>query len=168
MLTVLTHDILPVFAMLALGFALGRVNYVTRAEAMVLNRVAFLVLQPALILPLIARLDWSGFSAPALAGYAGAQIALFTLTYLLLRRIFKRERLEAWLLSMAVIFVNTLLYIWPIAQLIYGPDAVLPVTGIVAWDSAVSFTFFIITTDLIAGRPEGAPPPPAASPPTRC
>lgn len=158
MLHVLTHDILPVFAMLALGFLLGRISFVSKAEATTANRIAFMVMQPPLILPLIAGLDWSAFRADVLAVYALCQVALFTAAYLVMRRIFRREPLESWLLAMATIFVNTLLYIWPISFLIYGEAAALPVTAIVAWDSAVSFSFFIVTTDLIAGRAPGAPP----------
>ncbi|MBP0483004.1 AEC family transporter [Sagittula salina] len=158
MLHVLTHDILPVFSMLALGFLLGRGGKVSRVEATTLNRVAFLVLQPALILPLIAQLDWGTFRAEALATYALCQVVLFTFAYQICRRVFHREQLESWLLAMAVIFVNTLLYIWPISLLIYGEGNNTPVAAIVAWDAAVSFTFFIVTTDLMAPRESAAPP----------
>jgi malonate transporter len=44
MLHVLTHNILPIFSMLALGFLLGRAGKVSRQEATTINRVAFLVL----------------------------------------------------------------------------------------------------------------------------
>ncbi|WP_417211299.1 AEC family transporter [Antarctobacter sp.] len=159
MLQILTHDILPVFSMLALGFLLGRFGKVSREEAGAVNRVAFLILQPALIFPLISALDWSAFRFEALAAYAGAQVILFALAFATCRLLFRRELLEAWLLAMAVIFVNTLLYIWPISFLIYGEAAALPVTAIVAWDSAISFAFFIVSTDLMANR--GAGPGPA-------
>lgn len=155
MLHILTHDILPVFLMLALGLCLGRARVVSAAEAATLNRVAFLILQPALIFPLIAQLDWASFRADALAIYAAMQVTVFTATYQLLRRLFGRDPMEAWLLAMATVFVNTLLYIWPISFLIYGEAAALPVTAIVAWDSAVSFAFFIISTDLMSGRGAG-------------
>jgi malonate transporter len=158
MLQVLTHDILPVFAMLALGFLLGRADRVQGEEAAALNRIAFLVLQPALILPLIAALDWQSFRLDALAVYATCQITVFTGTYLLTRHLFGCPRLEAWLLAMATIFVNSLLYIWPISFLIYGELAALPVTAIVAWDTGVTFAFFIITTDLMA-NPRAGPGP---------
>lgn len=158
MLQILTHDILPVFSMLALGFLLGRRGKISRDEAGTLNRVAFLVLQPALIFPLISALDWSAFRAGALAAYALSQVILFTLTFLACRMLFKRDLLESWLLAMAVIFVNTLLYIWPISFLIYGEAAALPVTAIVAWDAAVSFAFFIVSTDLMANRGAGVRP----------
>lgn len=152
MVHVLTHDILPVFSMLALGFLLGRFGKVSRAEATAINRVAFLVLQPALIFPLINRLTWSAFRFDAIAIYAGCQTVLFVIAFLVARRVLRRDLAEAWLLAMATIFVNTLLYVWPISFLIYGEAAALPISGIVAWDAAVSFAFFIVSADLIANR----------------
>ena len=138
--------------MLALGFLLGRFGKVSRDEAAAINRVAFLVLQPALIFSLVNNLNWSSFRFDAIALYATCQIALFTVAFFIARKVFQRETLEAWLLAMATIFVNTLLYIWPISYLIYGESAALPVTAVVAWDSAFTFAFFIITTDLLANR----------------
>jgi predicted permease len=152
MLHVLSHNILPVFSMLALGVLLGRLGKISRAEAAAVNRVAFLVLQPALIFPLINGLNWADFRADAIGLYAGCQVTLFVVSYTIARRVLGREPLEAWLLAMATIFVNTLLYIWPISFLIYGETAALPISGLVAWDSAISFAFFIVTTDLMANR----------------
>jgi predicted permease len=51
LLTILTHNILPVFSVMVLGFAMGRMRFVSTAEARTLNRIAFLILQPALIFP---------------------------------------------------------------------------------------------------------------------
>ena len=152
MIHVLTHNILPVFSMMALGFLLGRVGKVTRVEAAAVNRVAFLVLQPALIFPLINGLKWSEFRAEAIGLYAACQAVVFVATFLICRHILHRDAAEAWLLGMATVFVNTLLYIWPISFLIYGEVAALPITGILAWDTAFVFLFFIITTELIANR----------------
>lgn len=152
MLQVLTHNILPVFAMLALGFALGRVKMVSGDEAKTLNRIAFLILQPPLILPLIAGLDLSDFKFEAMAVYIGCQAVTFTTATLLARHIFKRDLTESVLLGMAMIFINSLLYIWPIATLIYGADAALPITAIVAWDASITFTIFIVTMELMTGK----------------
>ena len=152
MFHVLTQNILPVFAMLALGFLLGRTGKVTNAEAAAVNRISFLVLQPALIFPLINSLEWSDFRPDAIANYAGCQVVLFAATFLMLRYVIRRPVPEAWLLGMAVIFVNTLLYVWPISFLIYGETAAVPITGIVAWDTAFTFAFFIISTELLVGR----------------
>ncbi|WP_417270444.1 AEC family transporter [Celeribacter sp.] len=152
MLHVLTHDILPVFSMLALGFVLGRLGKVSFDEARAVNRVAFIVLQPALIFPLIAALSIAEFDFRTMALYALCQAVLFVVSYLVALHVFKRDHLEAWLLGMTVIFVNSLLYILPISILIYGEGGgSLPIKAIVAWDTAFSFAFFIITTDVMAG-----------------
>ncbi|MGA9411508.1 MAG: AEC family transporter [Roseobacter sp.] len=152
MLHVLTHNILPIFSMLALGYLLGLTQKVSREEATAINRVAFLVLQPALIFPLINGLSLAEFQFAAIALYAACQATLFCVTFAVARFILRRDTLESWLLAMATIFVNTLLYIWPISYLIYGEAAALPITSIVAWDTAFTFAFFIVTTDLMANR----------------
>lgn len=156
MLHVLTNNILPIFSMLALGFVLGRMGKMSKSEAAAINRVAFLVLQPALIFPLINGIDWAEFRADAIGLYAGCQIIMFGISYTVARHLLGRDVLEAWLLAMATIFVNTLLYIWPISFLIYGEAAALPISSLVAWDSAVTFAFFIVTTDLMANRQASA------------
>ncbi|WP_136441485.1 AEC family transporter [Pacificoceanicola onchidii] len=152
MLQILTHDILPVFSVLALGFLLGRAGKVSRDEAAAINRVAFLVLQPALIYPLMASVDFEAFAFGALGLYAVCQGVVFVLARWVALSVFEREPLEAWLLAMTTVFVNSLLYIWPISFLIYGEAAALPITAAVAWDASVTFAFFIISTDLMANR----------------
>ena len=47
---------------------------------------------------------------------------------------------------MTTIFVNSLLYIWPISALIYGLTGNLP---IVAWDAPVTFASFVTSTDTL-------------------
>ena len=120
MLHVLTHNILPVFAMLALGFVMGRMKTASVDEARAVNRIAFLVLQPPLIFMLLTGLDLGAIHWGALGLYALCEVIGFTLAFLLARHVLGCDLAEAWLLGMAVVFVNTLLYIWPIATLIYG------------------------------------------------
>ena len=152
MFEILTHDILPVFAILVLGFALGYMKFVSNSEAITLNRIAFLILQPALIFPLVNGVDLSDFYFDAIAIYAIAQIIVFLGALTVGFFILKCALVEAWLLAMATVFVNSLLYVWPISSLVYGDDGNLPITAIVVWDSTVTFAFFIITTDLLANK----------------
>lgn len=155
MLQVLTGNILPVFSILALGFLLGRIGTIGTSEARAANRVSFLVLQPPLIFLLIARIDVASFPVQPLFLYIAAQVLAFVVAYLVARRVFGRETPEAWLLAMTVVFVNSLLYIWPISVLIYGAAGAAPLGAIVAWDSSVSFAFFIISIQLICGGKQG-------------
>jgi predicted permease len=149
---ILSHDILPVFSMMVLGFILGRIKIVSKPEATTLNRIAFLVLQPALIFPLINGVDLGELYFDAIVLYGLAQAVVFLFTLLLGILIFKCSLIESWLLAMATVFVNSLLYIWPISSLIYGNEGNMPITAIVAWDASFTFAFFIITTDLLANN----------------
>ena len=152
MFEILSHDILPVFSMMVLGFILGRIKIVSKPEATTLNRIAFLVLQPALIFPLINGVDLGELYFDAIVLYGLAQAVVFLFTLLLGILIFKCSLIESWLLAMATVFVNSLLYIWPISSLIYGNEGNMPITAIVAWDASFTFAFFIITTDLLANK----------------
>ena len=137
---------------MVLGFSLGKLNFISNVEATTLNRIAFLILQPALIFPLVVNANFNEFQFEAIALYGLAQAIIFFLSLLIGFFIFSCSLIEAWLIAMATIFVNSLLYIFPISQLIYGPNSNLPITAIVVWDATFTFAFFIIATDLLANK----------------
>jgi predicted permease len=114
MLVIIKNDIFPIFSVLLLGFCLGKYKIISREEASTLNKIGFLVFQPALIFTLILNTNIAGILFQALGLYALAQIVLFLLTLLICLKFLKLQLLEAWLVSMCVVFVNTLMYIWPI------------------------------------------------------
>ena len=150
MFEIIKNDIFPIFSALVLGFALGKYQIISRTEAATLNKIGFMIFQPALIFTLIQNTDISGILLPALALYALAQGLLFLITLIISLKLLKLEFIEAWLVSMCVVFVNTLMYIWPISQLMYGTGGNLPINAVVLWDATITFAFFIISTDLIA------------------
>ena len=152
MLEIIKNDIFPIFSVLLLGFCFGKYKIMSREEASTLNKIGFLVFQPALIFTLIMNTNIAGILFQALGLYALAQIVLFLLTLLICLKFLKLQLLEAWLVSMCVVFVNTLMYIWPISQLLYGSVANLPINAVVLWDATVVFAFFIITTDFIVNK----------------
>ena len=141
---------------MVLGFLMGRMKCVSHAEAAAVNRIAFLILQPALIFPLVNSVDLSSFYFDAIALYAIGQAFIFMFALAVGVFLLKCALAEAWLLAMATVFVNSLLYIWPISSLIYGNDGNLPITAIVVWDATFTFAFFIITTDLIVNKGQSA------------
>ena len=141
---------------MVLGFVMGRMKCVSHAEAAAVNRIAFLILQPALIFPLVNSVDLSNFYFDAIALYAIGQAFIFMFALAVGVFLLKCALVEAWLLAMATVFVNSLLYIWPISSLIYGNDGNLPITAIVVWDATFTFAFFIITTDLIVNKGQSA------------
>ena len=152
MIEILIYNIIPVFAVMALGFLLGQINFVSNTEATTLNRIAFLILQPALIFPLVANANFNEFYVESIALYGLAQAIIFLVSFYIGFFIFSCPLIESWLIAMATVFVNSLLYIFPISKLIYGIEGNIPVTAIVVWDATFTFAFFIITTDLLANK----------------
>lgn len=145
---VLVNSILPVFAVMAIGFAMGRGAVTTDDEARTLNRFSFLVLQPTLILSLLAGIDVSAVDWAAVGVYLGCELVMFAAAFALARGVFGLGGRHAGLLAMATLFVNSLLYVGPIATLIYGAPGALPITVIVALDAAVAFPVAIIALEI--------------------
>lgn len=137
--------------MLALGYAMGRLGTAKQDEARAINRIAFLVLQPPLIFMLLTGLDLPAVRFDAIGLYFLVEVIAFVAAFALARIVFRCETAEAFLLGMCVVFVNSLLYIWPISALIYGEEGARPISAIVALDASVSFAFFIIGIELIKG-----------------
>ncbi len=135
---------------------MGRFQVVSKMEATTLNRIAFLFLQPALIFPLVNGVDLTAFQFDGIALYGLAQLVVFGAAVLVCLYVFKCTLIESWLLAMTTVFVNSLLYIWPISLLMYGVDGNLPIKAIVVWDATFTFAFFIITTDLLVNRGQSA------------
>ncbi|HSF91345.1 MAG TPA: AEC family transporter [Paracoccaceae bacterium] len=151
MLEVFLNKILPVFALFALGFIMGRNKATSGDEARALNRFGLLVLQPALILTMLAGYDFTQMHWGAIGTYLLCEVVVFGLSFSLARYGFQKSIPEAALLSMTVIFVNSLLYVGTIAVLIYGEAGAAPILAIVALDTAITFAVMIIAMELLTG-----------------
>lgn len=149
-LDVLLDPILPVFTIMAFGFAMGRTGKTSVDDARLLNRFAMSILLPIFIFGIIANTPISSFSFVPIAVYAGMQAIIFTVGFLLAYRIFKRSAGEALLLGFCGIFGNNALYVLPMSVLLYGQENVLPVTAIVTLDAIVAFGCSMLALQIIS------------------
>ena len=106
MLTTLANPILPVFAILALGYVLHRSGLFDVPTAQAINRFVFFVATPALVFSIISGAPIPQFDLRALGLYFGAQVFVYGGTALFMHRVLGREKGEALLLGMAATFVN--------------------------------------------------------------
>lgn len=121
-------------------------------EATTLNRVAFILLQPPLIFLLLSQVNLDTLQYLAIFSYGVGQALIFSMIYLPCRHVLRHDVLESWLLCMTTIFVNSLLYIWLISALIYGPTGNVPIVAVVAWDASITFAFFVISKDILCHK----------------
>lgn len=152
-LEVLVDPILPVAAILALGFLMGRLGYLSTDDARVINKLAMVVLLPTLLFGLIAEAPVEDFRLAPLGWYFAAELILFAAGYTLAVRLLRRQPGEAVLLAFAGIFSNSVLFVLPISLLLYGRENILAITTVVTLDSTIPFAAVIIVMQLItSGR----------------
>ncbi|EAR50106.1 probable mdcF malonate transporter [Oceanicola granulosus HTCC2516] len=147
---VLLADVLPVAALIGLGFALGRRRLVSDDEARALNRFALFVAAPPLVFGLLAGQS-SGAFLPVLAGgYLAAELAAYGLVALMARRLAGRSRRESLLIGMSAAFANHVYFVLPVAQNVYGTAAATPILSVVTVDSVVILTGTVVLLDVFA------------------
>ena len=156
MLSVLLDPILPVFAIMFIGFFAGRFGKVTDDEARILNKFAMTVLLPIFIFRAVALAPITDFNLAALALYATAQAVLYTLGFLIARKVYCLGVSESLLLGFCGVFANNAYYVLPIAKLLYGDSGTLPVASIVIMDAILVFGGTMVALEARKGRDAGA------------
>lgn len=149
-LNALQTAILPVFAALLLGYALGWRGILNRADATAINKFVILAALPALLFGLVARAPLDAFNVKVVLVYLLSESIIYGLGFLLAYRVFKRPVLEALLIGMACCFSNHVFFVFPIAQAVIGPEAALPVAAVMAVDAVVLYGATILLLDVVS------------------
>ncbi len=149
-LDALQTAILPVFAALVLGLALGWGKVLNRDDATSINKFVILAALPALLFGLVARAPLAMFNARVMLVYHASEIVLYGLGFLVAHKLFGRPRLESLLIGMAGCFANHVFFVYPIATTAIGPDAGLPVAAIMAADAVVLYGMTILLLDVVS------------------
>jgi predicted permease len=150
MIDILVSAVLPVFALVAIGFGLGRMGVFDQAMASAVNRLVFLVSVPALIFGLLARSPFEQFVWPALAAFVIVELAMYGTGFLVARYLFGREVRESLLIGLATAFANHLLFVLPIAETLFGQDAALPIIAIATIDALFIYGGTLLLMDALS------------------
>ena len=155
MIGALTGAILPIFAVMAIGFVLGARGAVSPDAPAGLNRFALLVAVPALLFSILARADLAALDPRGLGAYLAGEATVYAAGVLIARRVFRRAADEALLLGFAAAFVNHVLFVLPVAEGLYGDRAAAPIGAIVVVDALVTFPLTVLGMELLTGRGRG-------------
>jgi len=148
--------VLPVFAIMALGFLAVRFRLFpsegVRGLVMFVNNFA----TPCLLFNAMATSDFSSTFRWTVIGpfYAGA-ILVFILGSLIARRAFNNRPGESVASGFAAFFTNTVLIGIPVMQRAYGQDALVTAFSIIAFHASVLITLGMLVMELV--RRDGAP-----------
>jgi len=148
------NPIFPVFALMLVGIIFARWGLFDTAAAYAINRFVFFVAVPTLLFSLLSAADLAAMDGRLLFFYFLSELLLFVAGALSARLFFKCPMGEAILLGMASCFVNHVFFVLPIAEMLYGKQAVIPITGVIVVDTTVIFGGTIIGLEFASHRGE--------------
>ncbi len=152
MIKILLDGVLPIFAIVVIGYGLGKRDIFNKDSAAVINKFVLLVAIPALGLHLIANAPFLEFDWRMIACFFLSELAIYILGALTAHFLFRCELKESILLGLAASFGNHILYVLPISISLFGKDATLAFVAIIAVDSILIFGSTIILMELITAK----------------
>ena len=152
MLYNLLNGVIPVFAIGALGFILGRHQVFDFKIALALSKFVMFIAMPALAFQLLANVPLDAFNLVLLGGYLITELIMYAAGFLTARLIFKTDVMEAALLGLAISLTNHILFVLPIATNLFGEAAVMPMVAIISMDGLLAFSGSLILMDILASR----------------
>ncbi|NVJ58741.1 MAG: AEC family transporter [Gammaproteobacteria bacterium] len=133
--------IVPLLSLIALGFALGRFNFINAAQLAGLSKLTFTAFIPCLLfLSIYQSEDLSSVSFDLLFAFYFPVITLFVLSFIVYRQFFSRSFEKSELLSLATTFSNNVLIGIPILLGLIGEKILLPAFVIVSIHSLILFS----------------------------
>ena len=147
MTDVFLSAVLPVFAVVAVGFAFGRGGLFDFPAALAINRFVFYAALPLLLFRLIATSPFEQFDWFLVLAFLLAELILYAAGYIIAHRVFRRPRPESLLLGMSAAFANQVFFVLPIARQLYGDAGAFPVVVVSTFDVIVLLAGTIIILD---------------------
>ena len=122
---------------------------------MILNKFVMLIGMPVLGFKLLS--DASFFDVPVklLVGYLLSEICVYLITFIIARTVFSVGVREAFLLGLATALTNHVLFILPIAEILIGPSATLPIVALISMDGVLIFSATIVVMDIMSSKEQG-------------
>jgi predicted permease len=131
--------LLPVFLLIAVGWAAARFSVVSEAGVQALSDTAFMLFLPALLFRSMARTDFGSFSFTAPVAYFGTGLTLFLVGYFVLRRRGLAVR-PAMIYAMSAIFANTVMMGIPLVRLAFGEQGLAVLLTVIGLHSTILLT----------------------------
>ncbi|MBL4786251.1 MAG: AEC family transporter [Cohaesibacteraceae bacterium] len=155
MFDVFFNAVLPIFVVVAIGFAFARNGSMDMSVATGLNRFMFYFAVPILLFRLVSRVQVDQFEWLFLLAYFIAELTIYVAGYAIARKVFRRKKDEALLLGMAVCFSNHVFFVLPISSALFGEAATLPVVAIISLDAVVLFAGTILILETAKNKQDG-------------
>lgn len=133
--------VLPIFALIGLGFAVGRAGLIREETSKGLASFTFLLAIPAMLFRAMATADFPDVAPAAVwAGYFGTTFTVWLSASLLTLFVLRRPAADGASIAMSSSFGNVVMVGIPLAVTGLGPEAAGPIALIVSMHSPVLWT----------------------------
>ncbi len=139
--------VLPVFAVILLGYGVGRTRLFGEEGVRALTTFCFYVAIPAVLFRAMAQLDApAGADFAVVVAFYAAVLVGYALAMAVARLLFKMNLAEQALFANGAVYSNILLLGIPLVLTAFGPRAALPQSAILALQSVIliSLTSFLV------------------------
>ena len=148
--------IVPIFGIVALGYAATFTPVFDGGSARALSRFVFFFAIPAMLFQKVATTEPAAGNAwSLLATFYGANLVIYAVGGLTARFAFARAWDEAALLGFAACYGNTVLVGIPVVLTVIGPDAAFPLFLVISFHSLLLFTLTTLLVELARGAGRG-------------
>ncbi|MGF1650779.1 MAG: AEC family transporter [Hyphomicrobiaceae bacterium] len=146
--------VVPVFGLIALGWAVLKVGYVSQTAGRALAEFAFKVAMPALLFKATLSLgELPGSPIQLAAAYFSAAAIVWLLAAVATATILKRSQADASAIAMGSTFSNSVMLGIPLALTTFGPEAAAPAALLITFDSPI--LWIAATLHIQASRRDG-------------
>ena len=155
MLAALFNGVLPIFAISVIGYGCGKIKIFDFGSAMILNKFVMFIAMPILGFKLLSEASLFDVPMQLLIGYLLSEICVYLITFIIVRKVFGVGVKEAFLLGLATALTNHVLFILPIAEILIGPSATLPIVALISMDGMLIFGGTIVAMDIMSAKDMG-------------
>ncbi|MEO1190537.1 MAG: AEC family transporter [Pseudomonadota bacterium] len=151
----IVNVILPVFAIMAAGYACGRLGILGEGSSQALNAFVFYVALPALFFIAMAQVPVSeALNLPFIAAYMGGILAVFALAMVIATFLFPNRPSALALHGLSAVFSNTGYMGIPLLLVAYGDPARMPgiISTVINGAVLVGLITIIMEIDHAAGQ----------------
>jgi len=155
MLAALFNGVLPIFAISVIGYGCGKIKIFDFGSAMILNKFVMFIAMPILGFKLLSEASLFDVPMQLLIGYLLSEICVYLIIFIIVRKVFGVGVKEAFLLGLATALTNHVLFILPIAEILIGPSATLPIVALISMDGMLIFGGTIVAMDIMSAKDMG-------------
>ena len=144
--------VLPVFAVILLGYGVGKTRVFSEEGVRARSNFCFMVAIPALLFRAMAKLETpEGFDFAIVAAFYAAVLVAYGIAMLTARLAFRLPLADQAIFAAGSTYSNILLLGLPLVLTAFGPSAALPQSAILAFQSVILISLTSIIVEMARG-----------------